>query len=210
MANDACGEDCQGLSLKTIDIAYGNLSFEVHAARTIIKVMCNDVYDPFVDLVKFVDNIPHGGDQKLTIFSGKSPAIEFGLQDGPTSGQCRLIIKGAEPGDHVPAISITGERSVLQGTFKAFLSDVADHAYFAHMWVCFMGCGTDGEAVLTKAESLWKQGVKDGKWTEDFDAQEEFGARYFVENYKLTGDEEQHVIAYRKMLTNLIVPKGWK
>lgn len=196
-------------------ISCGKLIFEVRISQASVDIYCNDVIDPFVPLVKFARQVPEPGDRLFTISEITAPRASFAIRDADTSEDCRFAVEAEKSpsfgtGGETVRFNVVLKRMELQERFLSLFREIADHPYFAHLWVGFVNSESNvADRVLDDAEKVWKSGVRDGQGEGNLEEQERFEDRYYVKNYPLSAEDKKCAERYRQMLLTLTVPDGW-
>jgi hypothetical protein len=102
------------------------------------------------------------------------------------------------------------DRQALIGEFRSFLNALADHRCFRPMWLCHAGLPSEPYDTLSdEADRLWELGVQEGRWANELDAAEDFGAEYLAKRVPLSPEAVAYIDQYKAMLRTLSIPSGW-
>jgi hypothetical protein len=200
--------------------------------RADITLSLRSIISGCIDVTVEVDDESHlfhfdNTDDELTVFvrfvqvlaSGGLPHAAFAdyanshfvVQAGPEPGLCCLHMKISQnDGQDHQRIDVLTERKRLVEQFSSLASAIADHPNLGHQFL-FHGwlSGAEYDRVGNAAEAEWKRGVEEGRFPDDFDAEQEFTASKLVAEVMLSPEDAREAEQYRTMLRTLQIPCGW-
>ena len=159
--------------------------------------MLDDVTDPVFELADWVCAIQRDGAGTVRI----GPSWRSRLVANRDRANALQIQVWNENDDIRPALNVCVTTEVVIEAFRSLLNDIEQHPCFASNWVCFI-CLSDEQYdhLSDEADKLWEQGVSQGYWSDDWDRQVDFHARYVAERIELTPEQVDVVERYRTRL----------
>jgi hypothetical protein len=196
------------VSLHLKSIAYGWIAFAVEAGGVTLDLAIDDLLDSLVLWVRFVQVLAAGGEPHANL-ANRVEAL-FVVQNGPSAHLCRLSIESRDVEGEAQTIDVLTDRQKLLQEFCDLMTAIAEHPNFAHHFSSFAGLPDDeANRVDGAAELEWAEGVKEGRFPDDFDAQEEFAAARIAAEVVLPDDYAEFAEKERAMLRSLEIPDEW-
>lgn len=191
-----------GLSLISIMSGYIVMSLEANGERA--ETVFDDVIDDLALFVRFVQVLAAGG-QPHAALTDRAGSI-FVVQNLPQSDLCQfhaMIFCSELP----RLINIAIERRKLVQRFRMLADAIADHPNLAHHFICHI-CLPDQDygRVDHLAQAEWERGVSEGRWPDDYDAEDAFVASRLTADLPLAPECEALASTYRAMLRTLEIP----
>jgi hypothetical protein len=106
-------------------------------------------------------------------------------------------------------IDVLTDREKLVEQFRGLATAIGDHPNLGHHFLCH-GALPEGEyeRVYETAEREWQEGVQQGRFADDYDAENEFCASKLA-GVPLPADCARLTEQYRAMLRTLEIPQEW-
>lgn len=188
-------------------ILYGSIYFTVRLGAQQIELVVDDIEDSLILFARFVRILTQGGTPHAWL--ANSACAHFKAIDAG-GGACRLQIRliGYQREEMIDVIT---DKASLAAAFRGLARAIADHPCFAHMWLCHCCLpNEDYERVSDTAEADWKQGVGEGRYPDDWEAEQLFTAERITAGIPLSEELSQFAAKYRQMLRTLEIPPGWQ
>jgi hypothetical protein len=195
------------VTIRLTSIIWGAIEFVVVAAGERLEFRLHDIQDEPITLARFAGILEAGGEPQACLADGGTSL--FVVQNTAQPGLCRFHLRRTHEGRR-SVTDVMTDRRALVAQFRALCTAVADHPYFAHHYLCHGGSDDCVyEQVLDAAELEWAAGVKEGRFPNDFDAQDAYEAAALVERMPLQDGCARLAEEYRTMLRTLEVPHEW-
>lgn len=190
-------------------VLFGCIEIVVEAGSRSLTLWLGDVHDSPAFLVRFIQVLDAGGLPHASLAEGSG---RFIVQGGPNPDQCRFYVEGQiDRNDFTKAsFDILIDRTKLLHQFRNLARAIAGHPAFAHLFICHACLPHDEyDRVDEAAELEWKEGVRSGKFPDDFDAEERFVAARIVAEVPLPEECAKEANEQREMLRSLQIPTKW-
>ncbi len=193
------------LTLGHILNGFINLTLSLGARRA--ELAFDDIEDSLILFTRFVQLLVRGGEPHAWL--ANSACAHFNATDAG-AGVCQLQIRLIDDSQQ-EMIDVITDRDSLTEEFRGLARAIADHPYFAHMWLCHCVLPDDDyERVCDTAEVDWQRGVTAGHFPDVWDAEQRFTAERIVAEVPLSEELSQLAKNYHQMLHTLEIPPEWQ
>lgn len=195
------------LSLKSI--MWGKIAVAIEATGEHQEVYFDDMHDELVVFARFVHVLAIGGQPHAAL--ADYAMSHFAVRNGPQPDLCHLHMKISQnDGEHHRHINVLTEREKLVEQFRSLASAIACHPNLGHHFLCHC-CLPEEEygRVNEAARSEWERGVREGRFPDDYDAEQDFRASKLVAGLQLPAECAKLAEEYGTMLRTLEIPGEW-
>jgi hypothetical protein len=192
------------VSLALEKIRWGSIGIAIAAGDQTLNLWIDDVDDLLLLWVRFTQLLSARG-QPHACLARHATAL-FAVQEGPTPGLCRfhVAVRGV---DRAETIDVLTDRQALTAQFRELALAIADHPHLAHHYCCYAASDdANYDRVHEAAESEWEEGVKSGRFVDDFEQEEQFMASAIAAGLPLPEACARMANAEAEMLRTLCIP----